>query len=1130
MKNRKGFLIKIIVLCLLLTIIVSAAACTQVVEFKVNFIVDGEIYKTINTAGEETISLPENPTKNGYIFDGWYWDEDVWSRPFTAESLLTEKLTADMSVYAKWVDESDATGSDIIAAEGFGINGNVLSIKTPNSQEYFALSNAITVSPYATWTVTTDIAGKEEIPSGTVALEVGDNTYYINVTSGNGSNKKQYTVNIRRREMYTMTYVFNNGDENAVVQIEEDGKPENRQVEKTGYTFVEWKNGEKAWDFENDIISGNTTLEAVWSANEYDVTFDSAGGNAVEPVKATYDSAYSWEVPEKTGYTFIGWKADEVMLTDENGDSLSVWNITETTEVVAVWEIVNYTVTYDNLKGADNPNVSTYTVEDEVIFATISQDGYTFIEWQDEDGNAIQGIEKGSTGNRTIKAVWSANEYDVTFDSAGGNAVEPVKATYDSAYSWEAPEKTGYTFLGWKAGEVMLTDENGDSLSVWKITENTEVVAVWEIITYNITYDNLKGADNPNVSTYTVEDEVIFAAVAQDGYTFIEWQDEDGNAIQGIEKGSTGNRTIKAVWSAIDYNITYHLDGGTNAEENPATYNVEELPVVLYDAAKPEYRFNGWYTSSDYTTQIKEISILEYDIDLYAKFTQYTEGLQFSLSDDGTYYIVSGYEGDSPDIYFSKTYNGKPVKEVSDLAFEGNTIITTVMIPDSVTSIGIYAFSNCSSLTNITIPASVTSIGSFAFSGRSSLCEIYVSENNVNYKSVDGILYNKDMTTLIQYTVGMPDKTFEIPDSVKSIEMGAFAFCNSLESVIIGENSQLESIGINAFVYCASLKDITIPESVTSIGFYAFAHCGDLTIYCEASSKPSGWDSEWNMDCIVVWDCNNNDVASDGYVYYVDEYGIKYAIKDGNAIVARQTANLGEEIVIPSVVSYKGVEYKVTAIGAQAFYECDLLVSVTVPDSVKDIGSQAFYNCSFLESVIFGENSQLNTIGDNAFFRCSYLTNFDIPDNVTDIGEYAFYYCASLKSITLPDGITCVKPFTFSYCRALTSITIPDSVTTVDRLAFGYCSSLTSITIPDSVIYIGDSAFFECIGLLRVYYEGTYQQWSQIELDKDNYNLKNARRYYYSESEPELNDDGTAYNGDYWRYVDGVPTPWIKEA
>lgn len=696
MKNRKGFLSKIIVLCLLLTIIASVAACTQVVEFKVNFIVDGEIYKTVNTAGEEAISLPADPTKNGYIFDGWYWDEDVWSRPFTAESLLTEKLTADMSVYAKWineditkryytvtfnsfgggevesasvlygktfaeptkptkagyvlvgwykeadlttkwnfatdvvteditlyakwVDESDATGSDIIAAEGFGINGNVLSIKTPNSQEYFALSNAITVSPYATWTVTTDIAGKEEIPSGTVALEVGDNTYYINVTSGNGSNKKQYTVNIRRREIYTLTYVFNNGDENAVMQIEEDGKPENKQVEKTGYTFVEWKNGEKAWDFENNAISGNTTLEAVWSANEYDVTFDPAGGNAIDPVKATYDSAYSWEVPEKTGYTFIGWKADEVMLTDENGDSLFVWNITETTEVVAVWEIVNYTVTYDNLKGADNPNVSTYTVEDEVIFATISQDGYTFIEWQDEDGNAIEGIENGSTGNRTIKAVWDLIPYTVTFVIDGEEvASETFNVETQSVTEPEIPEKTGYTHA-WEDYDF--------------IAQNITVNAVYTPIVYNVTYivEGEYDVDvpvNDNPVTYTIEDEtVILQAPSKTGYNFVKWT-ENGEEVTEIAAGSYGNKTITAQWEAIVYNIEYK-DAPINT--NVTSYTVETLggadgSITLAEPTKTEilsyesnldgsvevkreaYTFLGWYSDENYENKVTSITL-----------------------------------------------------------------------------------------------------------------------------------------------------------------------------------------------------------------------------------------------------------------------------------------------------------------------------------------------------------------------------------------------------------------------------------------------------------------------------------------------------------------------------------------
>lgn len=517
-------------------------------------------------------------------------------------------MTEDITLYAKWVDESDATGSDIIAAEGFGINGNVLSIKAPNSQEYFALSNAITVSPYATWTVTTDIAGKEEIPSGTVALEVGDNTYYINVTSGNGSNKKQYTINIRRREMYTLTYVFNNGDENAVMQIEEDGKPENKQVEKTGYTFVEWKNGENAWDFENDVISGNTTLEAVWSANEYDVTFDPAGGNAVEPIKATYDSAYSWEAPEKTGYTFLGWKAGEVMLTDENGDSLSVWKITENTEVVAVWEIITYTITYDNMKGADNSNVGTYTVEDEVIFVAVAQDGYTFIEWQDEDGNAIQGIEKGATGNRTIKAVWDLIPYTVTFVIDGEEvASETFNVETQSVNEPAIPEKTGYTHA-WEDYDFIAQD----------ITVN----AVYTPIVYNVTYivEGEYDVDvpvNDNPVTYTIEDEtIILQAPSKTGYDFVKWL-ENGEEATEIAAGSYGDKTITAQWEAISYTLNMVMeneeggyDGHYNGEENRTSFTVEDEFAFISPVCDIRgYEFKGWYTLKNDGEKVEGISL-----------------------------------------------------------------------------------------------------------------------------------------------------------------------------------------------------------------------------------------------------------------------------------------------------------------------------------------------------------------------------------------------------------------------------------------------------------------------------------------------------------------------------------------
>ena len=101
----------ILLVCLTFACVIGFAACNLVtpVDFKLQFIVDGEIYATIDTAGEETIRLPDDPEKDGYLFDGWYWDEDTWEHPFTANSLLNEKLTSDMSVYAKWKDvESEA--------------------------------------------------------------------------------------------------------------------------------------------------------------------------------------------------------------------------------------------------------------------------------------------------------------------------------------------------------------------------------------------------------------------------------------------------------------------------------------------------------------------------------------------------------------------------------------------------------------------------------------------------------------------------------------------------------------------------------------------------------------------------------------------------------------------------------------------------------------------------------------------------------------------------------------------------------------------------------------------------------------------------------------------------------------
>ena len=208
-----------------------------------------------------------------------------------------------------------------------------------------------------------------------------------------------------------------------------------------------------------------------------------------------------------------------------------------------------------------------------------------------------------------------------------------------------------------------------------------------------------------------------------------------------------------------------------------------------------------------------------------SKIVNYNDYLFYTYN--GVNYL-HGYTGNDTELILPENYNGENY-EIYDYAFRNCTSLTSVVIPDSVTSIGYRAFYYCTSLTSVTIGNSVTSIGNYAFSG----C--------------------KSLTSVV------------IPDSVTSIGDDAFAYCYNLTSIVIPDS--VTSIGSDAFYYCTSLTSIVIPNSVTSIGSFAFYYCNSLTIYCEAASKPSGWDDSWNnldfsdyySNCPVVWGYNENE-------------------------------------------------------------------------------------------------------------------------------------------------------------------------------------------------------------------------------------------------------------------------------
>lgn len=388
-----------------------------------------------------------------------------------------------------------------------------------------------------------------------------------------------------------------------------------------------------------------------------------------------------------------------------------------------------------------------------------------------------------------------------------------------------------------------------------------------------------------------------------------------------------------------------------------------------------------------------------------------------------------------------------------------------VVISDGVTSIGENAFFWCDKITSVTISSSVKSIGMGAFYSCIALTDITIP-NGAESIGKDAFQYCDRL------------KEVTIPGSVKSIGEGAFYSCDELTKVTIQDGA--ESICDNAFSGCKELTDITLPDSVTSIGDNAFYN----TAYYNDESK-------WENTVLYI---GNHLIKADENIS--GDYSIKPETKT-IADCAFYYCNHLTSIEIPN---------SVVSIGNRAFDSCNGLTSITIPKSVIKIGDCAFYTCFDL--------SEINVDEDNTAYCSEYGvlynkektelirfpkekadTSFTIPNSVTKIADGAFENCQYLKSVTIPDGVTSIGNDAFNSCSGLTSVTIPDGVTSLDNKAFFGCSSLTSVTIPNSVTSIGENAFLNCNKLNEVNYIGSKADWAEITKGKNYSIAENIIKY-----------------------------------
>ena len=373
---------------------------------------------------------------------------------------------------------------------------------------------------------------------------------------------------------------------------------------------------------------------------------------------------------------------------------------------------------------------------------------------------------------------------------------------------------------------------------------------------------------------------------------------------------------------------------------------------------------------------------------------------QFVYTTNNGAITITGSGDTNGAVVIPDQITGLPVRTIGDNAFRGNSFLTSITFPDTLTSIGNQAFflctgltnvsigsavssigSNafayCSSLTSVTIPGSVTSIGSYPFAQCASLTLISADASNPAYSSVDGDLFNKSQTTLIEYPGGKAG-SYAIPENVISIGNQAFSGCGSLTGVAIPDS--VTEIGYLAFGFCSSLSHVMIGANVTRIGFSAFILCTNL-------AKVTMPDSVSSIGVNAFYDCTS-----------------LTGVTLGNSV-----ANIADGL----------------------FYGCASLTNVAIPNSVTSIGNTAFYDCSGLSSVTIGTN--VTTIGNQAFYDCTSLTNATIPGSVTNIGYLAFYGCP-FSSITIPSSVAGIG--TNAFVGPLTKVYFQGNAPSADSSVF----------------------------------------------------------------------------------------------
>ena len=823
----------------------------------------------------------------------------------------------------------------------------------------------------------------------------------------------------------------------------------------------------------------DSSITLLNASTNYNVTSLAIAASVPETVEYTYNSSADFsgiQTPDRSGYRFVKWKLDTYNYQVEGTFEI---------KLNAVWSTKDYTVDYDLAEGTINgKNVVEYDPEDEVFtLINPTRTGYTFAGWIGTDLSEPQvnvTVPTGSYGDRTYTATWTANEYTVTYDPAGGNVSSATQmVAYDSNVEYLIPERTGYTFSGWYAGNTKITD------GIFKLTQDTTLVAKWDIVQYSIVYE-LNGGTNAasNPVSYNYNDAFTLATPEKTGYTFLGWTHEGQIAptkVVTVVVGTTGELAYTANWHSNTYTVTFDANGGTvSTTSKDVTFDTN---VTLPTPKRTGYTFGGWfldteeYTTGTWTTDSNVTLVAKWEANSYqatynanggsvsSSYKNYTYDENYTLLEPTKAgYEFLGWYKDGALVPSTGTW--KFDTDIS-LVAEWKACVYTITYDAGVgTSSQTSAQATYDS--NFTL-ATASRIG-YTFGGW--------YYNGTPYES--GTWKTDKNITLVAKWIANTDTPYRIECYHQNVDQTGYEFIESFE--LTGTSDTIVTVDktYTHFIVDESLS--TTSDNLNANGELVLKVYYNRKTYSVYSNNTSigdvinGGDYLYNENKEITLTAIVNKL---GYTF-VGWYSEDELLSCDSIFITKINSSIEARFEVTSEMS--NFNFTSTEITCAITGIKDKTVrEIIIPSYVTEIADHAFYNYVYLEKVYFNAIS-MDDVNDYLFFRAgakSAGVKIIIGNQVTRIPartfssrERAYDYSDNFignrfSTVEFENNSICatIGDYAFSNYMPLTII-IPESVQTIGNYAF-YCGMNHYLDI-------------QYMGSLNIRYVGTKEQWNQI--------------------------------------------------